>query len=561
MSLRTAAAALVAVGAILCAMAVGHPAEARQDRVQHGSVSVSKSGSGSGRVVSRGTVDPNESAIDCGSTCSGTFVDVTDPGYVPVTLTASPDPGSSFDGWGGACSGSGGCTIHPVERLVSYSATATFTLIPAASYPVAVGKNGEGTVASAPGGIDCGSSCSASFDTGSSVTLSATPAAGWTFGGWSGACSGTGSCGLTIDGPKSVTATFSPPPPPRHDLTVARAGNGRVTSAPTGIDCGTTCSATYDRGTQVTLTATPDAGSSFLGWGGVCSGTGLTCVVSVESDRGVTASFGGATSQPLAVTVEGNGAVSSAPAGISCGNTCNAGFRVGTAVTLTAAPTAGSVFAGWTGACTGTSRTCAVTMSAPRVVSARFVEGPSAFPLVVSTSGRGSVTSTPAGIVCGTTCNASLPAGSTVTLAATPAKGWVLTRWLGACSGVARTCRVVLDGPASATAQFARLADRVAPRVRALSSTGRAGTRVRLRYRVTDASGRTREWATVSAAGRRLGTAQATFHAHDPDALHYVIFWRPARTVTPGRYRFCVRSADAAGNVAPQSCASVKVTP
>ena len=200
-----------------------------------------------------------------------------------------------------------------------------------------------------------------------------------------------------------------------------------------------------------------------------------------------------------------------------------------------------------------------MTMSAPRVVSARFVEGPSAFPLVVSTSGRGSVTSTPAGIACGTTCNASLPAGSTVTLVATPVKGWVLTRWLGACSGVARTCRVVLDGPASATAQFARAADRVAPRVRALESTGRAGTRVRLRYRVTDASGRTREWATISAAGRRLGAAQAAFHAHDPDALHYVVFWRASRATGPGRYRFCVRSADAAGNAA-QSCATVKVT-
>ena len=210
----SAATVGVTVAAILLAMAVGNPADARLDRLQHASVSVSKSGSGSGRVVSRGTVEANESAIDCGSTCSGTFVDVTDPAYVPLTLTASPDPGSSFDGWGGACSGDGGCTIDPVERLSSYSVTATFTLIPASSYPVAVGKSGEGTVTSSPGGIDCGSSCSASFDTGSNVTLNASPASGWTFGGWSGACSGTGSCSLSIDGPKSVTATFSPPPRP-----------------------------------------------------------------------------------------------------------------------------------------------------------------------------------------------------------------------------------------------------------------------------------------------------------------------------------------------------------
>jgi hypothetical protein len=197
------------VASILLAMTVGSPADARVDRLQHASVSVSKSGSGTGRVVSRPAMYEFEQAIDCGSTCSGSFIQTGDPrGYTPVTLTATPDPGSSFDGWGGACSGSGGCTIDPVVELASYGVTATFTLIPASSYPVAVAKSGEGTVTSSPGGIDCGSSCSASFDTGSSVTLTATPAAGWSFGGWGGACSGTGSCGLSINGPKSVTATF-----------------------------------------------------------------------------------------------------------------------------------------------------------------------------------------------------------------------------------------------------------------------------------------------------------------------------------------------------------------
>ena len=62
-------------------------------------------------------------------------------------------------------------------------------------------------------------------------------------------------------------------------------------SNPAGISCGTTCSVTANHGSTLTLTATPDTGSSFTGWsGGGCSGTG-TCTVTVEAAKSVTASF------------------------------------------------------------------------------------------------------------------------------------------------------------------------------------------------------------------------------------------------------------------------------
>ena len=88
--------------------------------------------------------------------------------------------------------------------------------------------NGKGSVSSSPGGISCGSSCSASFILSSRVTLTATPASGSTFGGWGGACSGSSAtCTLTILGDRAVTANFDPapePPTPSNSFTVASTG-------------------------------------------------------------------------------------------------------------------------------------------------------------------------------------------------------------------------------------------------------------------------------------------------------------------------------------------------
>ena len=70
---------------------------------------------------------------------------------------------------------------------------------------------GSGTVSSNPSGIDCGADCAEDYDHGSVVTLVATPTGGSTFAGWSGACLGMGTCTLTMNSSKSVTATFAAP--------------------------------------------------------------------------------------------------------------------------------------------------------------------------------------------------------------------------------------------------------------------------------------------------------------------------------------------------------------
>jgi hypothetical protein len=124
------------------------------------------------------------------------------------------------------------------------------------------------------------------------VTLTATPAFGSIFTGWSGcnAASGT-TCTVAMSAATSVTASFTLLQ--RFTLTVNKAGmgSGTVTSSPSGIDCGTTCSAAYDSGTVVTLTATPAFGSIFTGWSGCDAGSGTTCTVTMSAARSVTASF------------------------------------------------------------------------------------------------------------------------------------------------------------------------------------------------------------------------------------------------------------------------------
>ena len=159
---------------------------------------------------------------------------------------------------------------------------------------VARSGSGTGTVTSSPAGIQCGATCAAAYDQAASVTLTATPAAGSRLAGWSGSgCSGAGTCTVAMAAERSVTATFVAV----RSLTVAVTGSGRVSSAPAGIDCGGTCTAHYDDGTPITLTATAAPGFHFAGWSGDCAGT-APCTLTMSGDRTATATFA-ANAQPV----------------------------------------------------------------------------------------------------------------------------------------------------------------------------------------------------------------------------------------------------------------------
>ena len=151
---------------------------------------------------------------------------------------------------------------------------------------LAVGVTGNGSVTSSPPGISCGSTCSADFGNETNVSLTATPSSGWAFSGWSGACSGSSNCTVTMTSAQSVTATFAQ----LFTLTVSDNGAGSITSSQFNINCQTTCGSSYQNGTQVTLTATPQSGYIFAGWTGACSGSG-SCVVTMSMAENVTATF------------------------------------------------------------------------------------------------------------------------------------------------------------------------------------------------------------------------------------------------------------------------------
>ena len=184
---------------------------------------------------------------------------------------------------------------------------------------VTLAGGGQGSVTSSPAGINCPSKCVFGFSEGTLVILTAKAATGSVFTGWSGPCSGTGTCSVTLSASEVVTANFKLLFP----LTVTLAGNGTgtVTSSPAGISCPGTCAANFTSGTVVTMNETPAANSAFAGWSGACTGAGA-CAVTMSSSKSLAATF---SSGPVATL---------SPASLSFGTVSIGTASTGKTVTL-----------------------------------------------------------------------------------------------------------------------------------------------------------------------------------------------------------------------------------
>ena len=249
------------------------------DPVFH-ALSVSKAGTGSGTVTS----DPG--GINCGATCAASYLADT-----VVTLTASPAAGSSFAGWSGAVQRHGHVRRHDERGAVGHGDLHARSGVP--RLVGEQGRHGQRHGDEQPGWDQLRRDVRGELPGryGRDAHGDARRP-GSTFAGWSGACSGTGTCVVTMSAAQSVTATFTLDPV-FHALTVSKTGtgSGTVTSNPAGINCGATCAASYLADTVVTLTASA-GGRDRPSRGGAapCSGTGA-CVVTMSAAQSVTATF------------------------------------------------------------------------------------------------------------------------------------------------------------------------------------------------------------------------------------------------------------------------------
>ena len=195
-----------------------------------------------------------------------------------------------------------GCSPHQ-QSLTGGSSAGPFTIyVNVTANSVGGGSNSGGEIVSSPAGIDCTNNtgtCSATFPSGTSVTLAAAPDTsqpGTHISAWSGGCSGSSSCVLDMTSDHEVTGNFTPDP--QTIVMLTGTGNGTVKSNPAAIDCEspltptTVCTATFPPGSSVTLTATVPSGSDFTGWsGGACTGNGNTCTFTSTGDQTVSANF------------------------------------------------------------------------------------------------------------------------------------------------------------------------------------------------------------------------------------------------------------------------------
>lgn len=399
-----------------------------------GALSVGLSGTGTGRVLS------NPAGIDCPGDCTETFAS-----GMQVLLSPRPSPGSTFSAW----SGDPDCVDGSVTINGDRSCTATFTAT-VASYTLTVSKAGSGNVGSSDGGISCGGSCSRTYTAGTTITLAAVAASGWSFSSWSGGCSGGPVIQFPMNANRNCTANFVQSPVTLPETTTGTATGISATSAtlngtvnPHGM--ATTGFFEYGPEPWMGLASPPrdvGAGTAFLPMSETVSG--LTCdttyrfrMVGVNAAGPYRASNGsfrtaGCPSVPcytLTLVQNGEGELPVASPTNSSGCPFNK-YHAGERITLTASPGPGHIVSGWGGTdndlSTATVNT-AIMPSFDRVMVVSY--GRICYHLSLGHTGNGSA---PVVIDPVDYCPSGyFPWGYEVRVTASPAAGWQVGQWNG----------------------------------------------------------------------------------------------------------------------------------
>ena len=254
-------------------------------------------------------------------------------------------------------------------------------------------ESGEGTVVSNPAGIECTGaaphSCTTEEVEEGTVTLTASPAAGYAFKSWKGCDKKAGiygvngrQCTIDLTGERTVSAKFVKV----YDLTLENGGSGKVSSKPGGALCLPNCSettASFEEGKTVEVLAKANKHFHLASWGGDCSGTG-SCSVSMGADHTVSATFAEDAKFTLALAKQGGGSalIKTKGPGTVCSYTCSqssASFYTGEEVLVSWKLNKGTSSLTWStgaGTCTGTHEgaegSCTVTMSAAKSLVAEL---------------------------------------------------------------------------------------------------------------------------------------------------------------------------------------------